>query len=262
VAFITTPEGAYYYLQQYRALNDDLTRDVARTLGTFALAKRTTPEILKAVCGDVGTTPRYHRAWFWWNAMSLSGMAKYFDKFAEMRNSQVSFRKCMAWLKKRATLKQWETFHRRLGCNEAPQLSYWTTRPAGKMVLWTRGGNWRRDGNLTRVLVLKEYIEGRVFERQYQLRLGPEGVRNVEVELHKIIDPNQDVAPSCKHRAVEYVRRRFSEMLHKKRPMQYWEASWFFQTPVLDNDGRKYDWRVYRWLHPPRDKRQIDIWTW
>lgn len=72
--------------------------------------------------------------------------------------------------------------------------------------------------------------------KQWQRQLGNDGVRRIELELFKLYDADELPAHEIKQRAVEYVRRRISDVLGRKLVMGYHASAWFFQEIVTDGN--------------------------
>lgn len=73
--------------------------------------------------------------------------------------------------------------------------------------------------------------------KRWQRQLGNKGVKLIEKELFRLYDADEMPAHEMKQRAVEYVRRRISEVLGRKLVMGYHASAWFFQEIVTDGVG-------------------------
>ena len=73
--------------------------------------------------------------------------------------------------------------------------------------------------------------------KRWQRKLTDRGVWLLENELHHLYDINLQPPHEIKRQAVEYVRRRLSEMVGYKLPFGYEAACWFFQESLPDTRG-------------------------
>ena len=68
----------------------------------------------------------------------------------------------------------------------------------------------------------------------WQRKLGDSGVQLIERELTYLYDPDIQAPYEIKTQAIQYVRRRISEMLGRKKPIGLHAAAWFFQQSIYD----------------------------
>lgn len=239
----TQPEGiARKMLADYERANRDLPDRTLHQLAMFALAPRVGKEALEAIFErPLGQTPWRHRGWFWYTALRTSGLEPYWERFVAKRNSGERLSDCLRWLRARASKKEWETLGRRLGHPDGPlNPAGWNYKPDGKpRNIWTKGGTWSRAEPMTHILVLGEHIERDYSENDLATALGRAGAAKLERELYNLIDPDKELVPEAKKRAVDYARRRIPEIAG-------WDieraslntVAWFFQQPVRAKPGR------------------------
>jgi len=217
-------------LEQYIQLNDDLPRDEVIQLAPFALSKKLKSKgISEMFSGIHPGTPKYHRPWFWWKALVLSGMDDLW--FAdEFNRGELSWRRWVYRILVRATDAQLETLLRRLYREKlwvphayTPKLAY----------LWTKGGSWFSKDGMSRILVLKEHLERP--DCYWKMILGDDLVR-IEKELMSVAHPDKMAYPQTYYNAIEYVRNRTKSRGGKR--MGYGSLPWFFQQPLQREDGK------------------------
>lgn len=238
-----TPARAYQMAQEYRALNSDLSKATVEQLLPFYLVTRVGRKALDELYGrPMGPTPRRHRAWYWWNAFLTSGIPEMWEPFVARINEGEPKASAIGWVKDGCTEEEWRSFSRRMGSEWLDPTQY--SDGGSSNVVWTKGGNWWRSNNFTKVLVLKEYLQDRGYAQPYQLALGPHGCETIERDLHLILDGDVALWPDAHRIATEYVRRCIPEQLGWNRVhSSYVAASWFFQEPVYTSHNYEVDWR-------------------
>lgn len=227
-------------LAEYEKLNSDLPKDVRRQLAVFALATQVGKESLDALFGrPLGTTPFKHRAWYWYNCIRTSGLEPYWDELADTKNAGKPFDQCLYTLRDHATPDQWKLLSDRLGCaifKGRPTISpkwWWRDVSGPPTILWTRGGNYDRRSNYTKIILLREPVERETYNySQKSIKLGVEGCRRIEREINDIVDPDELLYPDALNRAIAYARERITQVLELTRPTGYKFLSWFFHEPV------------------------------
>lgn len=228
-------------VREYKILNKDLPTETADQLAPFVIGPRVGKKAINAVYPGINYRPFRHRAWFYWNAMQLSGLAGEWDEVARRYNEGACVREVMLTLKRSATEEQWSTFSRRLGSSVPLPSRRFATKNGGRDV-WTKGGNWQRRNNFTRIIILGLHIERDTGFSRVADRIRHDVCRKIETELHRTIEPDSAVVPEVRLQAAEYVRHRIGDLLYHKR-LAGWElVSWFFQCRVFDNRGRRVTW--------------------
>lgn len=240
-------------LAEYEELNSDLPKQTRRQLAIFVLATRCSKAVLEELFGmPLGSTPRRHRSWLYYNAMRFSNLGDYWDHFAHLKNSGHSMQVCLKDLRDIASRDDWETFSNRLGCaifKDRKRLNptHWTT-PGSQKDIWTRGGVWSRAHGFTRIIILGDHLERNYDYNIISRNLGPHGAQLLERELHHTIDQEALLFSEAISRATEYARERIPTLasVYTEKRSSYHTASWFFGERVPTGPGRLVD---YEWEH-------------
>jgi len=234
----------------YEKVNADLPRQTRRLLALFTIARASTRDVITRLLGHDSAALFRDHSRRWWLVLSWSHLSRYWDGFRE-RGQHEGLTVASTWLQNQITPEQWELFERRAGVCVGFNLWNRSEKLKGN-VIWTKGGCWDRKSSFTKLFVLKQHLPARPLVQQYQRRLGNDRVRLLERELMYEIDPDKMTPPEAKQRAVEYVRRRISEMLGYKRELGPAVAAWFFQTEIPVGGNRYVGPRVERGRRGPR----------
>jgi hypothetical protein len=256
-----SPGEAKELFQQYLALNPDLQTSTAHIMAAFAVAPYVTNATLYELLGRrAGQTFRRERAFFWWNAFALSGLAKHWPWFVKRRNGGEPMNKLLFALRRRISRKRWLLLSRRLGKEELNPSIY--TKRTGQGNIWTKGGTWARSSTFTTLLIHKQHLPPRPKWLRWQEKLGDEGVRQIERELMNVIDPDVMLAPEARTYACDYVRARVPLLVGGYRLGRLMSAKhlpWFFQAKV------PYDGTTWRHRRRPANqllKGDVRRWEW
>lgn len=223
-----TPGEASRLLAEYEAANKDIPKEVRMQMAVFVLA----PKVGKRALEDLfqrrfATTPFVHLSWLWATAFTYSGIDHLWDEFVYRRNGRESPKHALRWLMEQLTPEQEALLSRRLG--GIPEGSGRVATTA----IWTRGGVWNRNNNMTRIILLGEHLDRDHSYNAVSRALSPAQAAALERELHNLINPDLYLYHDAQHRAVDYTRRRIPEILAYERPTtSYKTVSWFFQMPV------------------------------
>ncbi len=234
------PKTASKLLAEYEALNMDLPKHLRRQMAAFVLVYKVGIDALEELYQCfLGQTPARHRSWLWYTAMRTSGLDSYWDKFAKIHNTPGrSLQEALDWLKSVATKEEWKLLSCRLGLKEN---LYPSSHPRKtKLTYWTRGGVWRRDSNLTKIIVLGQHIPRDYDFNTISKALGPQGAHALESELYAFIDEESLLFPDAVKEAVAYTRQRMPELANRKRICSYQMASWFFQALIPGKSGARF----------------------
>jgi hypothetical protein len=236
-------------------------------MAAFAIASQCTVKTLKEVLGrkQVGQTYYRDRAFFWWNAFALSDMAKHWDWFVKRRNAGENMGDLLRILKKKVGKKRWATFSRRLGKDNVRPDQY--DAFSAKSTIWTKGGCWHRSSPFTDLLILHKPLPERQLRLPFMRKLGHDNIRLIEKELMHMIDPDEELAPEARTRAIEYVRRRVPELVGPLQGRREWLLSprhlpWFFGCKVPYKNAL---WRKKACQRPGNAKTKggdIRQWVW
>lgn len=231
-------------LDRYERENADLPASTRRLMGISALAKGYGRKILEEAFGKLPTTPFRDHSWRWWNVLLLSGLESKWDKFRDLAQSK-SLRSAAKWLKKHTTKVEWALFCRRAGAflleNPANFPHHLDHRRKKGDVIWTKGGSWRIEHPLTKIIVLKQHLPRRPLFRRFHHKLGHEGIRLLERELMHAFNPDAMLTHECKEAAMTYIRQRIPEMLNTSYKSATAETlAWFLQTPIANDRGTGY----------------------
>src|SRR3972149_653039 len=103
-----TAGEASLMLAKYEQMNSDLPRETRRQLAVFVLSPKVgLPALEELFERELGQTPDRHRAWFWYNAIRLSGLESSWSEFASRYNSTACFYCAIRWLKRQASPAEW-----------------------------------------------------------------------------------------------------------------------------------------------------------
>jgi len=226
-----TVEGCKEALRRYELHNADLPDSARRLLALAAVGKYFGRRLLEQAVGQA--LPRFpfrDWSWRWWNVLHFSGLDERWTKFSRHAQSG-GLRDAAAYLRKNITPDTYRLFLRRAGTN--PHNDHRLKR--GRFY-WTKGGNWHRDNPFSQLLVAKKHLPRRPLVKRWQRRLGHEGVRLIERELMKLINPDETLVHEAKHRAVDYVRRRIKDLVpgYPAALPSVGAAVWFYQWPMYD----------------------------
>ena len=224
--FPKTPEGARQALHVYETQNADLPEGIRRLMGLSALGKYYGRKHLEAAVGEkLPRLPFRDWSWRWWNALNLSGLGHHWESFLRYVQ-RGGLRAAATYLRAHSTPDQYLLFLKRAGTN--PHNHHKPVRD----VIWTKGGCWRIESPMTRLLVQKKHLPARPVATAWQQRIVPV-VRVVETELMNLVNPDAMLSYEAKALALDYVRRRLPQLLGSKRPRFSLEtACWFFQQPI------------------------------
>lgn len=238
-----TVENAVDDLMRYEEANQDLPEETRRMMGICAIAGRYGRKVMEAAFGPLPTAPFRDYPWKWWNILSLSNAGEKWDEFKGIAETD-KMRAALTWLRKNTTPEQWKDIRRRAGAPpDLPDylaLRWGGCKPKGNR-LWSKGGLWRIENPLTKILLLHQHLPQRELGERYQYRLGHEGVRLLEKELMHAIDPDSMLVHEAKDTAFSYIRRRIPEMLNAHYPLACLRCVvWFLQTPLPNERGTHY----------------------
>jgi hypothetical protein len=230
--------------EEYIQSNQDLDPYTARVMAGFALAPVVTGKTLSEVFGrPCGQSFWRDRAFYWWNAMNLSGLAEYWDEFAKRRNRGERFDYLLKWLKAKAGEERWSTLSRRMGKQRLEPRQYHDVRAT--RTYWTRGGTWHKSSPFTTLLIEHKHLPERDLWKPWMQKLGHANVRLLELELMHEIDPEIELAGEARLHACDHVLQRVPELLRRKRPLSPKWLPWFFQTNI-PYKGKRYRTRMTR----------------
>lgn len=168
----------------------------------------------------------FDHAWRWWNVLHYAGLGDHWDKFKDLA-SHLGIRAGYYYLLDTVSRDAVADFCRRAGSN--PRNSHKTTYGH----VWTKGGQWPLYDNFTKIILLREHLPRRPLCNWIHRRLGHAGVRLVETELARLINPDVMLILDTKLHAIAYARRRIAELTHANRPRASDRtACWFFQCIV------------------------------
>lgn len=227
-----TAEGARTAIKRYEEQNSDLPAPTRRMMALSACGKYFGRRVLEEATGQkLPRLPFRDWSWRWWNALNLAGLGSLWPGFvAQIKIGGLD--QGARYVELRSSAKRYQTFLCIAGTN--PRNHHKPVRD----ILWTKGGCWRIESSLTKLLVLKQHLPERTLVTQYQKTLGHHKVRLLERELMNLIDPDTMMSSEAKHRALDYVRRRIPEMLGwKRKRVGYEMAAWFFQQKIPVPDG-------------------------
>jgi hypothetical protein len=254
-------------LAKYEQLNSDIPRETRRQLAAFLLARKigkaVTEELFQCKLGRM----LRHTSWMWYTAMRTSGLGHLWDDLAACRNSGTKMSLCLNNIRDKASEAEWRLLSDRMGVaifypgQTLLHTSVWH-HSATQASIWTRGGVWYRRNNFTRIIVLGEHLERTYDYNTPARKLGPDGARRLEDELHNVIDEETHLYPDAVAAAVEYTRNRLPELANyrAKQRSSYKTVSWFFQQLIplpggwtvsyrrtsrrrnRDSQGRSYTW--------------------
>lgn len=227
-----TPDGCKEALRRYETANADLPQPTRRLLALAAVGPRFGRKNVEAATG--GRTPNFpfrDFAWRWWNVLHLSGLEEHWDAFKDLAQTE-GLRAAAAALRKAISPERYQTFLRRSGSN--PHNHH--RRHRGSL-LWTKGGCWRRESPFTTLLVRKLHLPERPVAFNWHLRLGREGVRLIERELMRLIDPDKMLVHEAKQLALSYTATRMQELCGWKVRPGPKKLAWFFQWPIPNKHG-------------------------
>jgi len=233
-------------------------------MAAFAVAPYVTNETLYTLLDrKAGQTFRRERAFFWWNAFALSGLAKEWKWFVKQRNSGVPMNKLLFKLRRKLSRKRWLLLSRRLGKEELNPSIY--SKRKGDGNIWTKGGTWARSSNFTRLLVEKKHLPKRPKWAPWHYKLGDEGVEQIERELMNVVDPDTMLAPEARIFACDYVRARVPQLVDgfkggRTTMLSPYHLPWFFQAKV------PYKGTIYRHRRRPSNEPtpggDVKRWEW
>src|SRR5262245_35418567 len=226
-----SPDGARQALLRYEAQNADLPVDVRRVLALAACGRYFGRRNLElAMARPLPNYPFRDWSWRWWNVLYHSGLASEWHTFiADVRLG--GLRQAAARLRWSRSREEYLLCLRRAGTTPHNNRRSYTSR------VWKKAGTWSARSNFTKILVEHQHLPGRPMVKGWQLKLGNKGVQLIEKELFKLYDPDSLPPHEIKQRAVEYVRRRISDVLARKRVMGYHASAWLFQEIVTDGVG-------------------------
>ena len=238
-----TAECAIEDLNWYEEVNKDLPPETRRMMAVCVVGPRYGRKIAESVFGPLPTAPFRDNSWRWWNILYLADAGEKWDEFKELGQTDGT-RKAVKWLRENTTCRQWQNIRRRAGVPfDVPDclaLRCGEYKCKGDL-LWTKGGTWRIENPLTKILVLHQHLPQRELGERWQYRLGHEGVRLLEKELMHAIDPDAVLTHEAQRSAFLYIRRRVPEMLNAHYPLANIRCVvWFLQTPLPDEDGTRY----------------------
>jgi len=212
-------------LLRYQQDNEDLSPTLTHYLGVAAIARSFPSRVLAEATGM--QIPRaFYRdvSWRWWNVLLYSGLSQHWKTFSATAEVE-GIRKAAQWLRSVISANRYRLFLRRAGTNPH------NSRRASARYVWTKGGAWDLRSPMTVLLVLHHPLSPREQTLRWQQRLGDKGVRLIEKELMRLIDPDTMLLHEAKHRAVEYVCHRIGQLL-KRRTAHLSAAAWFFGCKV------------------------------
>lgn len=233
-------------LVEYENLNKDIPKSDRRQMAMFFLAPKVGRKTLEELFQrPLGQTPFRHRCWFWWKMMSYSNIGHLWGEFADLHNMGICTHHCLRWLKGETTEEEWIELSRRYGAplkrskTNRINVNWWKPTPRGNPTIWTKGGEWPKGNNFTRIIILGEHIERTDWNyNQVTRALEPADCLTLERELSNLYDPDSMLAPHIIKEAVQYVRHRIPRiLLYKRDTTSYKTTSWFFQTHVPHPDG-------------------------
>jgi hypothetical protein len=252
---MTRREKADAFLLAYEEANADLSPQLRRLLGLFALAAaRILPREELTAAYLPGPTSILWRdvSRRWWLILSTSGAAKHWKRFKTLAE-QDGVSEAWRWLRARVGKKRYALLKTRAGTLpwRATKANLLTQRKADgrtyavhQQTCWFKGGTWRKMSPLTRLVVEGKTLEPRTYTMRWQRTLRPH-VRLLEHECRRVVDLDRMTVPEAKWALVAYVQRRISELVG--RTMSLGVAAWFLQVPVPLREGE---------MVMPRDSRR------
>ena len=245
-------------LAEYEMLNHDLAEPVRRQLALFVIAPTVgKPALEELFERPFGQTLVRHRAWMWYTAMLHSGLEREWEIMQAAHNFGMSMRGILVNIRDHVTREKWLLFSRRLGKTNLNPHCY--SRTGTTQRIWTKGGSWSKQNNITKIVVLGEHLKGRDFNyHTFTRHLDPSKCTLMETELHQSIDYRNSLVPTATRNAIEYIRRRIPQLADLALPtVSYATASWFFQREIPHPKGGEVNWS--RKLRPGHhNDRQLD----
>lgn len=255
-----TVEGARAALVAYEAANPDIPAPTRRMMGLSALGKYFGRRILEEAVGHkLPQLPFRDASWRWWNALNLAGLGSRWEDFVQGAYSGGTCegaKRVRDYCEARGEISLYLTFLRHSGTNPWKHC-----RPITGHI-WTRGGCWRPESSLTKLLVLKQHLPQRKMPRTWQRKMGHEKVRLLERELMNLIDPETLMSSDAKYRALDYTRRRLAEMLgYRRKRVGLNMAAWFFQQKLPYTRGAVVPDRATGYVTRNWDRKLRDHWS-
>lgn len=255
-----TVAGARAALRTYEDANPDIPAPTRRMMGLSALGKRFGRKILEEAVGKtLPQLPFRDASWRWWNALALAGLGDQWPRFVAAlptggvwAGADAVRRWCVRHHRRSAYMR----FLRHAGTDPSHH-----QRPVTGVV-WTKGGIWRVESPLTRLLVRKQHLPPRPLVTRWQQQLGHERIRLLERELMHLVDPDLLMSYDAKWLAVAYARRRLTEMLGwRKRKASIAVAVWFFQQQIPFKDGVVVPGRRPGYTERRHARKAHDVWS-
>lgn len=222
-----TAAGVVQALRHYETINADLDPQTRRMLGLCALASYFGRRRMEEALGKLPSALWRDISWRWWNVLVVSGLADYWDGFAEVAQSS-SLRDAAAYLRRATDEETYLQFLRRAGTNP-----YNSHRKSKQAHVWTKGGTWHVDNPFCKIIVLGLHLE-RPFVQPWQKIIGEETCRLLERELHHSINPDKLYRHECIAQAIQYVRWRLPQLLKRRQRIGPIRLAWFFQHLMPD----------------------------
>lgn len=213
-------------LRRYDAQNPDLPPAPRRLLALAAIRSFFGTRRIELALGQ--SLPQVTRdpAWRWWNVLNYAGLEDYWNKF-KLRCELDGVRRGNTYLLGRLGRREYLDFLRRAGVD--PRNSHRST----SRHIWTKGGSWDLIHPMTTLLVRKKHLPLRPMFRRPHRSLGHKGVRLVEDELMRLIDPDSMLLLDARLRAIAYARSRINEICaYEAKRASAEVACWFFQCPI------------------------------
>lgn len=229
----SSPTDIAIALRRYEQHNADLPPAPRRLLAVAAIRPYFGTQRVARALGQSLPPVVFDQAWRWWNVLNYAGLGDHWDKFKDL-SSHLGPRAGYYYLLDTVSREALGQFCRRAGSN--PRNGHKTTYGH----VWTKGGQWPVYDNFTKIILLREHLPRRPLCNWIHRRLGHAGVRAVETELARLINPDVMLVLDTKLHAISYARHRIAELAHLNRPRASdHTACWFFQCIIPSDQAER-----------------------